>query len=76
MQAPLWPDPGAGGGHCQQWRRQAGAGDGAAAVAGAVPGVWPDPEPGGGHRQPRWRQAGAGDGAAAVAGAVPAPPIP
>ncbi|WP_342343334.1 MULTISPECIES: hypothetical protein [Xanthomonas] len=22
-----WPDPGAGGGHRQQWRRQAGAGE-------------------------------------------------
>ncbi|MGD6442039.1 hypothetical protein VWW95_22415, partial [Xanthomonas citri pv. citri] len=31
-----WPDPGAGGGHRQQWRQTAAA-DGAAAVAGAVP---------------------------------------
>ncbi len=48
-----WPDPGTGGGHRQQWR-QAGAGDGAAAVAGAVPGPWPDPGTGGGHRQQYW----------------------
>nr|WP_258522323.1 hypothetical protein [Xanthomonas oryzae] len=46
-----WPDPGPSGGHRQPRWRQAGAGDGAAAVAGAVPGPWPDPGPGGGHRQ-------------------------
>ncbi|XKZ05305.1 TAL effector repeat-containing protein (plasmid) [Xanthomonas campestris pv. campestris] len=35
---PPEPDPGAGGGHRQQYWWQAGAGDGAAAVTGAVPG--------------------------------------
>ncbi|MCS3375490.1 hypothetical protein NYI51_19515, partial [Xanthomonas translucens pv. translucens] len=35
MPAPLWLDPGPGGDHRQQYWRQAGAGDGAAAVAGA-----------------------------------------
>ncbi len=38
------PDPGPSGGHRQQYWRQPGAGDGTAAVAGAVPGPWPDPD--------------------------------
>ncbi|MCT8287796.1 hypothetical protein NYQ43_19440 [Xanthomonas translucens pv. translucens] len=49
----VWPDPGAGGGHREQYWRQAVAGNGGAAVAGVVSApLWPDPEAGSGHRQP------------------------